>query len=106
MVVVANSNTYSSGDLFTAGIVDNRIGPVVCIGDATGAGGANVWTSADLGAAMKAAGFPLPPLARGTNFTVAVRRAVRSADAEGVLIEEIRQRYRGDVVAARDLDVF
>ena len=28
VVVVADANTYSSGDLFTAGIVDNRIGPV------------------------------------------------------------------------------
>ena len=88
VVVVVNANTYSSGDLFAAGIVDNRIGPVVCIGEATGAGGANVWTSDDLGAAMKAAGFPLPALARGANFTMAVRRAVRSGDAEDVLIED------------------
>ena len=88
VVVVVNANTYSSGDLFTAGIVDNRIGPVVCIGEATGAGGANVWTSVDLGAAMKAAGASLPALARGANFTIAVRRAVRSGDAEGMLIED------------------
>ena len=32
VVVVVDANTYSSGDLFTAGIVDNRIGPVLCIG--------------------------------------------------------------------------
>jgi hypothetical protein len=88
VVVVVNANTYSSGDLFTAGIVDNRIGPVVCIGEATGAGGANVWTSDDLSAALKAAGSPLPALANGANFTMAMRRAVRSGDAEGVLIED------------------
>jgi hypothetical protein len=88
VVVVVNANTYSSGDLFTAGIVDNHIAPVVCIGEATGAGGANVWTSDDLSAAMKAAGFPLPALADGANFTMAMRRAVRSADAEGMLIED------------------
>ena len=88
IVVVVNANTYSSGDLFTAGIVDNRVGPVVCIGEATGAGGANVWTSDDLGAAMKAAGLPLPTLASGANFTIAVRRAVRCGDAEGMLIED------------------
>jgi hypothetical protein len=88
VVVVVNANTYSSGDLFTAGIVDNHIAPVVCIGEATGAGGANVWTSDDLNAAMKAAGFPLPALADGANFTMAMRRAVRSADAEGMLIED------------------
>ena len=88
VVVVVDANTYSSGDLFTAGIVDNRIGPVVCGGQATGAGGANVWTSDDLGAALKAAGLALPALARGTNFTMAMRRAVRSGDADGVLIED------------------
>ena len=96
VVVVVNANTYSSGDLFSAGIVDNRIGPVVCIGEATGAGGANVWTSADLSAAMKAAGSPLPALADGANFTIAMRRAVRSGDAEGMLIEDTGvagQRY-------------
>jgi len=68
VVVVVNANTYSSGDLFTAGIVDNHIAPVVCIGQATGAGGANVWTSDDLSAAMKAAGFPMPALADGANL--------------------------------------
>jgi hypothetical protein len=88
VVVIVNANTYSSGDLFAAGIVDNHIAPVVCIGQATGAGGANVWTSDDLSAAMKAAGFPLPALANGANFTMALRRAIRSGDAEGTLIED------------------
>jgi hypothetical protein len=88
VVVIVNANTYSSGDLFAAGIVDNHIAPVVCIGQATGAGGANVWTSDDLSAAMKAAGIPLPALASGANFTMALRRAIRSGDAEGTLIED------------------
>jgi len=88
VVVVVDANTYSSGDLFTAGIVDNRIGPVLCIGEATGAGGANVWMSDDVSAAMESAGMPLPPLPQGTSFTVAVRRAVRSGDADGTLIED------------------
>ena len=60
VVVVVDANTYSSGDLFTAGIVDNRIGPVLCVGNATGAGGANVWDSDDLRVALKAADQPLP----------------------------------------------
>jgi hypothetical protein len=88
VVVIVNANTYSSGDLFAAGIVDNHIAPVICIGEATGAGGANVWTSDDLSGAMKAAGYPLPALANGANFTMAMRRAVRSGDAEGMLIED------------------
>jgi C-terminal processing protease CtpA/Prc len=88
VVVVVDANTYSSGDLFTAGIVDNGIGPVVCIGQATGAGGANVWSSDDLRAALAAAKSPLPKLIEGVGFTVAIRRAVRSGSADGTLIED------------------
>ena len=44
VVLVADATTYSAGDLFAAGFVDNRIGPFICVGSATGAGGANVWT--------------------------------------------------------------
>ena len=88
VVVVVDANTYSSGDLFTAGIVDNRIGPVLCVGQATGAGGANVWDSDDLRVALNAADRPLPRLPKGVAFTVAVRRAVRTGAAEGTLIED------------------
>jgi Peptidase family S41 len=104
VVVVVDANTYSSGDLFTAGIVDNRIGPLVCIGQATGAGGANVWTSDDLRAAMEAAEHPLPPLPEGVSFTVAVRRAVRSGDADGVLIED--SGIAGQPYAMTEHDLF
>ncbi|HEX6106999.1 MAG TPA: S41 family peptidase [Gemmatimonadales bacterium] len=88
VLVIVDANTYSSGDLFAAGIVDNRIGPVLCIGEATGAGGANVWRSDDLRAALSSAKVPLPQLPEGVSFTVAVRRAVRTNDAEGSLIED------------------
>ena len=88
VMVIVDANTYSSGDLFTAGILDNRIGPIVCIGEATGAGGANVWGYDDLRAALSAAEHPLPKLPPGVGFTVAVRRAVRSGDADGTLIED------------------
>lgn len=89
VVVVVDANTYSSGDLFAAGIVDNGIGPVVTIGEATGAGGANVWDSEDLRAALAAAKSPLPTLPTGVSFTLAVRRAVRTNDAEGTLVEDV-----------------
>jgi hypothetical protein len=88
VVVAVDANTYSSGDLFTAGILDNRIGPVVCVGQATGAGGANVWGWEDLRAALQAAEQSLPPLPGNVSFTVAVRRAVRAGDADGTLIED------------------
>jgi hypothetical protein len=88
VVVVVDANTYSSGDLFTAGIVDNRIGPVLCLGNATGAGGANVWDGDDLRVALGAANHPLSRLPAGVGFTLAVRRAVRTGEAEGTLIED------------------
>jgi Peptidase family S41 len=103
IVVIVNANTYSSGDLFAAGIVDNHIAPVICIGEATGAGGANVWTSDDLSAAMKAAGFPLPALANGANFTMAMRRAVRSGDATGMLIEDTGIAGQSYAMTQRDI---
>ena len=48
VVLVGDSTTYSAGDLFSAGFVDNGMGPFVCVGQATGAGGANVWDYAEL----------------------------------------------------------
>jgi hypothetical protein len=89
VVCVADANTYSSGDLFCAGFVDNEIGPLVCIGEATGGGGANVWTSQDLADALDGTQFALPGLAKGVSFTMAFRRAVRSGDAAGVPIEDL-----------------
>jgi hypothetical protein len=103
VVVIVDANTYSSGDLFTAGVVDNRIGPVVCIGEATGAGGANVWGSDDLRAALAAAKSPLPPLPQGVSFTVAMRRAVRSGDAAGTLIEDAGIPGQPYAMTRRDL---
>ena len=110
VVVVVDATTYSSGDLFAAGIVDNGIGPVITIGEATGAGGANVWDSEDLRAALAAAKSPLPALPTGVSFTLAVRRAVRTNDAEGTLVEDVGvagQPYemtRRDIMSAnRDL---
>jgi len=89
VVCVADANTYSSGDLFCAGFVDNEIGALVCVGQATGAGGANVWTSQDLTDALEGTEFEIPPLPKGVSFTMAFRRAVRCGDAAGVPIEDL-----------------
>jgi hypothetical protein len=47
-----------------------------------------VWGSEDLCAALDSTDKPLPRLPAGVRFTVAVRRAVRSGDADGMLIED------------------
>jgi len=103
VVVVANANTYSAGDIFTAGIADNEIGDVVCIGDATGAGGANVWQFENLRAILKSADVHLPELPQKINLTVALRRVVRVGTADGMLIEDIGVQGQSYAMTENDL---
>jgi hypothetical protein len=86
---VVDANTYSSGDLFSAGFADNNIGPVICIGEATGAGGANVWTSNDIRDALAETDFALDALPDGVAYSIAIRRATRSGLSDGLPIEDI-----------------
>jgi C-terminal processing protease CtpA/Prc len=88
VVAVADPNTYSSGDLFCAGFVDNQVGPLVTVGQATGAGGANVWTDAFVRDALTGTPYAFPPLPADVGFTVAIRRAVRGGPADGMPIED------------------
>jgi C-terminal processing protease CtpA/Prc len=88
-VAVVDANTYSSGDLFAAGWVDNQIGQLVVVGQATGAGGANVWTGDQLRDALADTGYAYDPLPGGVGFTVAIRRAIRSGGADGIPIEDL-----------------
>lgn len=89
VVAVVDANTYSAGDLFAAGFVDNRVGPLVSVGEATGAGGANVWEHTDVESALVATEFARPPLPAGISYTLAVRRATRSGPFDGLAIEDV-----------------
>jgi hypothetical protein len=88
-VAVVDANTYSSGDLFAAGWVDHGIGPLVSVGHATGAGGANVWTSSQLRDALSGTDHQQPRMPAGTGFTIAFRRAIRSGTGDGIPIEDL-----------------
>ena len=88
-VAVVDANTYSSGDLFAAGWVDHGIGPLVSVGQATGAGGANVWTSSQLRDALSGTDHQQPRMPAGTGFTIAFRRAIRSGTGDGIPIEDL-----------------
>lgn len=88
VVTVADPNTYSSGDLFCAGFVDNQIGPLVTVGTGTGAGGANVWTDAFVRDALTGTPYAFPPLPADVGFTLAIRRAVRGGPSDGLPIED------------------
>lgn len=89
VVLVSDATTYSAGDLFSAGFVDNGIGPFVCVGEATGAGGANVWDYAELRSALDGSPIELPALPDGIGLSLSYRRATRSGPSEGLPIEDI-----------------
>ncbi|MFF2620248.1 S41 family peptidase [Oerskovia jenensis] len=88
-VAVVDPNTYSSGDLFAAGWVDNDVGPLVAVGQATGGGGANVWTLSQVRDALAGTERALAPMPAGTSLTVAVRRTIRSGRGDGIPVEDL-----------------
>jgi hypothetical protein len=89
VVLVGDSTTYSAGDLFAAGWVDNAIGPFLCVGTATGAGGANVWDYGELRTALAGSDAALPALPAGIGLSFSFRRATRSGPSEGLPIEDV-----------------
>jgi hypothetical protein len=93
-VAIVDPNTYSAGDLFAAGFADNQIGPVISVGEATGAGGANVWQPEHVQDALLGTEFEQSLLPAGISYTLAVRRATRAGPAEGAAIEDVG--VRGD----------
>jgi hypothetical protein len=87
VVCIADARTYSAGDLFAAGFVDNDIGTLITVGEATGGGGANVWSHGQLQARLGA--FGPAALPEGCGFTLAFRRATRAPSSEGRPIEDV-----------------
>lgn len=88
-LLVTNANTYSSGDLFTAGFVDNAIGHCLCVGRATAGGGANVLDYEDLFDALAGTPHALPRLPEGIGLGLSFRRATRGGPSEGLPIEDV-----------------
>ena len=101
---VVDANTYSSGDLFAAGIYDNEIGTLITVGEATGAGGANVWSPEDVSDALLGTVFEQKVLPAGIGYTMSVRRATRAGDFDGAAIEDVGvQGHRSYAMTRRDL---
>lgn len=104
VVAVVDANTYSSGDLFAAGFVDNELGPLVTVGEATGAGGANVWLPEHVADALLGTPYEQTPLPGGIGYTISVRRATRAGPADGSAIEDVGVRGdRSYAMTRRDL---
>jgi hypothetical protein len=88
VVAIVDANTYSAGDLFASGFVDNRIGSLISVDLATGAGGANVWRAQHVDRALRGTAAMPQPLPAGIDYTIAIRRATRAADVAGTGIED------------------
>ena len=63
VVLVTDALSYSATDMFAAGFQDHEVGPVIGVGGATGAGGANVWSHGLLCALMQPDGIDGGPVA-------------------------------------------
>ena len=87
VVLVTDARCYSTTDIFAAGFQDHEVGPILGTAEATGAGGANVWSHALLRAYLPGPDSPVQPLPGGTSFTVAVRRCTRVGRNAGRVIE-------------------
>lgn len=94
VVAIVDAKTYSAGDLFAAGFVDNGIGQLISVGDATGGGGANVWQPQHVQDVLLNTHFEQQPLPAGIGYTMAARRATRAGSADGAAIEDVG--VRGD----------
>lgn len=96
VVAIVDANTYSAGDLFASGFVDNNIGTLVSVDSATGAGGANVWRAHHVARALDNTASMPQPLPAGIDYTLAIRRATRSGAFSGTGIED--RGIRGHVI--------
>lgn len=87
-VLLIDALVYSTGDFFTAGYKDARIGPVIGVAPRTGAGGGNVWTYSLLENLYRnVPNSPFAPLPRGASMRAAVRRSTRVGAAAGLPVE-------------------
>jgi hypothetical protein len=87
VTLIVNALSYSATDIFAAGFQDNSIGPVIGVDSCTGAGGANVWTHHFLSGISKTERAILKRIPKGANFTVAVRRTLRTGKNRGMELE-------------------
>jgi Peptidase family S41 len=89
VVLIIDALTYSAADIFAAGFQDNQLGPILGTSVTTGAGGANVWTAAQI--AQRLSDHDHQPIlpAAGGSFTVAIRRATRVGSRAGLPLEDI-----------------
>jgi hypothetical protein len=87
VAVIVDALSYSTTDFFAAGIQDNGIGVVIGTDPNTGAGGANVWSHAQIVDALGSADRSLQPLPAAIDVNVALRRSTRVGYNDGLPLE-------------------
>jgi hypothetical protein len=87
VVLITDALCYSATDIFSAGFADHEIGLVLGVDDNTGAGGANVWTHADL--LSEWPDGPFSELPGGAQFRVSLRRCLRVGKRWGQPVEDL-----------------
>lgn len=92
VVLITDALCYSTTDIFAAGFQDHEIGVIIGVGENTGAGGANVWDYGLLREFLPGSNSLFPPLPRGADFRVAVRRTTRVLARSGTPLEDLGVR--------------
>lgn len=85
LVVLVDALTYSSAEMFAAGVQDHGLGTVIGTAPRTGGGGASAWSQAAL--AELTGDERLRPAGDTPSLRIAVRRAERVGRSAGRLIE-------------------
>ncbi|PHN00731.1 S41 family peptidase [Flavilitoribacter nigricans] len=102
IVLITDALCYSAADIFAAGFKDHGLGQILGIHKNTGAGGANVWSHAQLRTLMDykpepGESNPFQPLPKGTAMRVAVRRTLRQgSDRDRMPVEDLGIRPNED----------
>ena len=106
VVLLVDGRCYSATDIFAAGFQDHEIGQIVGSSEATGAGGANVWTHDLLCRLYSGEGSPLKPLPHKMGMRIAIRQTLRVGSRAGTLLEDFGVEPKADAlhkITRRDL---
>lgn len=87
VVLITDAFCYSACDIFAAGFQDHKIGTILGVDNATGAGGANVLVHEDL--RKDWGGGPLVKLPTNAGMRVSLRRMLRVGDRVGQPVEDL-----------------
>jgi C-terminal processing protease CtpA/Prc len=87
VVLITDAFCYSACDMFAAGFQDHKIGAILGVDNATGAGGANVLDHEAL--RQDWTGGPLSKLPANAGMRVSLRRTLRVGDRVGQPVEDL-----------------